>query len=130
MPRTDDTPPSVLQVAHAMLFSAGLVSLLIAIFSAHALWYVIAGPCLAVSGGLILVGSRLTFDGPIGDVLRAALGASTVRRLNVRAVIWVFAGLLISVWGLERMRAERNDRPFKEPLAAHASAAPQYWHAI
>jgi hypothetical protein len=108
-----------MQIAHAIAFSTGLVTLIIATFSTHALWYVIAGPCLALSGGLILVGCRLTFHGAVGDALRAALGASKVRRLNLRAVVWVLAGIWISVYGVDRMRAERNvARDPADPVAA------------
>jgi hypothetical protein len=114
-----DAPPSGMQIAHALAFSAGLVAMIIGTFTNHGVWYVIAGPCLVLSGALILVGCRLTFRGPVGDALRAVLGASKVRRLNLRAVVWVIAGLWISVYGVERMRAERNvERDFNDPVAA------------
>jgi hypothetical protein len=121
MIRQYDSPPSNLQIAHATAFSGGLVSLLIGTFTGRSIWFVASGPCLAVSGILILLGCRITFGGPIGTVLRASLGASRVRRLNLRALVWVFAGALISVWGIQRMRAERNsERLLQEPIAAEA----------
>jgi hypothetical protein len=108
-----------MQIAHALTFSLGLVALIVGTFTTHGIWYVIAGPCLVLSGGLILVGCRLTFRGVVGDVLRAALGASKVRRLNLRAIVWVLAGVWLSIYGVERMRSERNvEHDVTEPVAA------------
>lgn len=123
-----EAPPSGMQIAHAIAFSTGLASLVIGAFSTHAVWYVIAGPCLALSGALILIGCRLTFPGAVGEVLRTVLGASKIRRLNLLAVAWVLAGLWISVYGVERMRAERNvDRDFSAPVAARSLPFRSSW---
>ena len=117
MSNTRAVAPSGLQVAHAAAFSLGLLALVVGVFINQPIWYLIAGPCLTLSGGLILVGLRVTFAGPAGEMLRAALGASQVRRISVRAVFWVLAGLLITIWGVERMRAQRNSEPpLQEPL--------------
>lgn len=108
--------PSALQVAHAALFSLGLVALLVSTFTRDAHWLLLAGPCLTTSGALILIGSRITFSGPVGDVLRAALGSSRVRKMRMRAVIWVVAGILISVSGVQCVRAKQEADSVQDPL--------------
>lgn len=112
--------PSTLQVAHAALFSLGLVALLVGTFTRDPHWLLFAGPCLTGSGALILIGSRITFRGPVGDVLRAALGASRVRKMHVRAVVWVVAGILISLYGVQCVRTTRDADSVQDPLVTKA----------
>jgi len=71
---------------------------------------------LTASGTLILIGSRITFSGPVGDMLRAILGQSRVRQIHLRAVVWVVAGILISVYGAQCVRATRDVDSVQDPL--------------
>jgi len=105
---------SPLQVAHAALFSVGLVALLVSTFTRDPLWLLVAGPCLTASGSLILIGSRITFRGPVGHMLRAVLGQSRVRQIHLRAVVWVVAGILISLYGMQCVRATRDVDPVQD----------------
>lgn len=107
--------PSPLQVAHAALFSVGLVALLVSTFTRDPHWLLVAGPCVTASGALIFIGSRITFRGPVGDVLRAVLGQSRVRQIRVRAVVWVVAGILISMSGVQCVRAARDSDSVQDP---------------
>lgn len=114
---------SGLQIAHAVAFAIGLVALLIGTFNTRGVWYLVAGPCLAVSGGLILLGYQLTFRGPVGRVLRTVLGRPTLARLNLQAWFWVLAGIWIVLLGVDRLRAEhRVTEPTPKGLALVAPA--------
>lgn len=94
-----DPQPSAFQVIHASTFSLGLVALMAAAVTADPRWYLLSGPALIASGVLILLGCRITFRGPIGQMLRTALGPGFVRRATARGWVWLLIGVLISVWG-------------------------------
>ncbi len=108
---------SPLVLLHAFVFAAGLLGALVGIVTGDAPWFFVAGPCLIVSGALVLLGTRITFTGPTGAVLRAALGPARVRGISLRAVVWILAGLLLCVWALKVARSERDDEQLlQEPL--------------
>ena len=112
----DLSSTSRLALVHALAFATGLVATLIGLVTLHASWLFAAGPCLTLSGVLIVVGSRITFAGPAGDLLRAVLGPARVRGINLRAIVWIVAGILVFVSGFEVLRRERELLPFEEPL--------------
>jgi hypothetical protein len=117
---------SAFELLHGAAFGAGLGALAIGAFSTHALWYLVAAPCLVSSGMLVLFGCRLTLHGPLGDALRAVLGASKLTRVHLRALLWIVAGIWIGVLGVERLRVQRDDeRPLQEPLVIRAGASSQ-----
>jgi CBS-domain-containing membrane protein len=103
--------PSSLQLVHAGAFSCGLVATLAGVTTSNPYWHLVGGPCLALSGALILVGCRITFRGPVGQVMRAALGSARVTRLNLRGIFWLLAGILLSVWGVQGIRSQRENEP-------------------
>lgn len=115
---TDQTDPpiSALQVIHASTFSAGLVALMAAALTSNPYWYLLSGPLMAVSGALVLLGCQITFRGPAGAIVRAALGESYLRRATVRGVIWLVLGVLISVWGVIGVRTQRDLQPLHDPM--------------
>jgi hypothetical protein len=109
---TDTTArPSALVLLQTAIFFAGM-ALLIASTVFHTAWLpLIAGPCIALSGVLLLVGVRITFAGPVGDLLRTVLGSTSVRRAQLRAALWITIGVAVSVWGLQRLRAAHDTDP-------------------
>ncbi|HKU43210.1 MAG TPA: hypothetical protein VJR89_33850 [Polyangiales bacterium] len=111
-----DPPLSSLQVVHACAFSGGLVAYMAAVLTSNPALYLLAGPLLAASGALILLGCRITFRGPLGDIMRVALGRGVVRRATTRGVIWLVLGLLISVWGVTRVRRHDELEQLREPM--------------
>lgn len=109
-------PPSRLQLAHALAFACGLFGTLAGTLTANPYFFLIAGPCLSLSGVLILLGSRVAFRGPSGNMLRSLLGTSRILRLNLHAVVWILAGMLVSAWGVEGVRQRTSDRILPDPL--------------
>jgi hypothetical protein len=108
----------VLALLHASLFSAGLLCLLVGLAIDLPYLLVVAGPCLAASGLLIWVGSRITLMGPLGDALRLALGRTRVVTLHVRAVVWLLVGILVTLWGVRAMHDAQREPPlYRQPLA-------------
>lgn len=107
---------SALPVIHASAFSAGLVAFMAAAMTSNPYWYLVAGPLLALSGALILIGCRITFRGPVGEIMRAALGEGFLRRATARGVIWLVLGILISVWGATSVRRHRDLGELHDPL--------------
>jgi len=103
---------------HALLFSAGLLGLLVGAFVHVPALLVASGPMLAMSGVLIWIGSRITFAGPLGDVLRIALGRRRVITLHARAVVWLLIGALVTAWGVHGLHHPPRDEPLlRQPLA-------------
>jgi|SRR4051812_29823892 hypothetical protein len=113
-----DFSASPLQLAHAAAFATGLVAILAGLLTANPYWFVVGGPCLAVSGMLILVGCRITLGGQVGRALRAVLGPARLTRVSLRGVFWLLAGILVTVWGVHNVRARHEAQPFPERLAA------------
>ncbi|HKU43367.1 MAG TPA: hypothetical protein VJR89_34635 [Polyangiales bacterium] len=118
LPRREGSP-SRLQLAHALSFACGLFGTLAGAVTHNPYYFLVAGPCLSISGALILLGSRITFRGPVGATLRAVLGASRVRRLNLQAIVWLVAGILVSAWGVDRVR-HRDAQPIIDEPAIGA----------
>ena len=102
--------PSKLELVHAIAFGVGLASFVLGTLSPRSLWYLVAGPSLILSGALVLLGVQLTFQGTLGTTLRALLGTSQLVRFRLRAWLWIVAGIWIGVLGLERLRAERQEK--------------------
>lgn len=111
-----DPPLSSLQVIHASAFSAGLVTLMAAALTSNPAWYLLSGPLLALSGALILVGWQVTFRGPIGNIMRAALGPDPYRRAITRGVVWFVIGVLVSAWGAVSLRRHEQLEHQGEPM--------------
>lgn len=110
------SPPRVI-IIHALVFSAGILSMLAGVATESGGLLLAAGVCLTLSGALIWVGSRIAFAGPAGELLRVVLGPPRVRGINLRAVLWIVAGVLTVLWGLAVLRSQRGDeRPLQEPL--------------
>ena len=119
-----DPPLSALPVIHASTFSAGLVTLMAAALTSNPYWYLLSGPLLAVSGVLVLLGCQITFRGPAGAIIRAALGEGYLRRATVRGVIWLVVGVLISVWGAIRVQSYQETQPLHDPLLTQVLRPP------
>lgn len=118
-----DPALSRFQIAHAVAFAVGLTALLIGTFSTRGLWYLVAGPCLTVSGGLILLGYHLTFRGAVGRALRTVLGRPKLAKMNLRAWFWVLAGIWIALLGIDRMRAAHSEPAAQSLRRAESLAA-------
>jgi len=115
-------PPLVM--LHAGLFSLGVVTLLVGLVINLPGLLLLAGPCLSLSGVLIWVGSRITFAGPLGDMLRLALGRTRVITIHLRALIWLLVGIAVTVYAVDRMRASDREPPLRDqPLAPRAESA-------
>lgn len=130
---------SRLAVVHAVVYAAGLVLLIGGIFGHAPVLLLLAGPCLAVSGALIWVGTHISLAGPVGGMLRKLLGPSRVASMHLRAVFWILAGLLVTAWGISALRdhspqdapqdpliglSESNATPFPGALVVSADTAP------
>jgi hypothetical protein len=114
--------PSRLVIAHAFIFASAVVCLTFGAFLEKPELLLVAGPCFLISGLLIWVGNRVTLSGPIGAVLRMALGPSQLLTLRVRALIWILAGVAVTAWGIEEVRQARDREPLllEEPMATLA----------
>jgi hypothetical protein len=109
-----------LAVVHAVVYAAGLLLLISGIFGHAPVLLLLAGPCLAVSGALIWVGTHVTLTGPVGGMLRKLLGPSRVVSMHMRAVFWMLAGVLVMLWGLVALRAHGSQLPLQDPLIGRA----------
>lgn len=109
---------SRLAVVHAVVYAAGLVLLVAGIFGQVPVLLLLAGPCLAVSGALIWVGTHISLTGPVGGMLRKLLGPSRVVSMHLRAVFWILAGVLVTAWGLVGLRAGPQLAP-QDPVIGH-----------
>lgn len=104
-------------VVHAVVYATGLLVLVAGIFAHAPFLLLVAGPCLAISGALIWVGTHITLAGPVGDMLRKLLGRSRVASMHLRAAFWVLVGVLVTVWGAAALRAsERELRAPQDPM--------------
>jgi hypothetical protein len=122
--KLDRKRPSRLVLLHGALFSVGVATLLVGWTIAAPSLLLVSGPCLSLSGLLIWVGSRITFAGPLGAALRAALGRTRVFTLHLRAVIWLLLGILITAWGIHGLLDARDREPplLRQPLATNVGA--------
>jgi hypothetical protein len=118
---------SRLAVLHACIYAAGIVLLVAGLFGQVAYLLVLAGPCLAISGGLIWVGTQISLAGPVGKILRGLLGRSRVATMQLRAAFWVLAGLLVTLWGIAGMRAGDQPPAFtpSDPMISALFGSPQ-----
>ena len=114
LPRREPSP-SRLQVAHALSFACGLFGTLAGVVTRNPDYFLFAGPSLSISGALILLGSRMMFRSPVGDALRAALGASRRRLLHFHGVFWLIAGIAVTAWGVAHVRRQSIDPLYDEP---------------
>lgn len=85
-----------------------MLLLLAGLFARTPYLLVLAGPCLAISGGLIWVGTHITLTGPVGGILRGLLGRSRVATLHLRAVFWILLGVFVMLWGIASIRSSRG----------------------
>ena len=107
---------SRLAVVHAVTYAVGLVLLIAGIFARAPVLLLLAGPCLAVSGALIWVGTHHSLAGPVGGMLRKLLGPSRVVSMHLRAVFWILAGLLVMAWGLAGLRGRGTQVAPQDPV--------------
>jgi hypothetical protein len=107
---------SRLAVVHAVVYATGLVLLIAGIFGRTPALLLLAGPCLAVSGALIWVGTHISLTGPVGGMLRKLLGPSRVVSMHLRAVFWILAGVLITAWGLVGLRGHSPELVPEDPV--------------
>lgn len=115
---------SRLAVVHAVVYAAGLVLLIAGIFGHVPVLLLLAGPCLAVSGALIWVGTHISLTGPVGGMLRKLLGPSRVASMHLRAVFWILAGVLVTAWGFVGLRGQGPQLAPQDPLIGlHAPSA-------
>lgn len=109
---------SMLSVVHAALFTLGIMTFLAGIALRVPALLTVSGPCLASSGALIWVGSRITLAGPLGDALRLALGRTRLVTIRIRAVLWVVIGVLVTLLGIQGLQRSPEDMPEQgAPLA-------------
>jgi hypothetical protein len=106
-----DQPTARLAIVHAVVFAAGVLLLVVGLLAHVPQLLIVAGPCFVMAGLLVALGTRITFAGPIGSVLRAALGRTRVLTRYLRATLWILAGVLATAWGVERMRAGEHRGP-------------------
>jgi hypothetical protein len=117
-----ESEPSRLVLVHACVFIAGILSLFLAVFTDTPILMLFAGPLFVFSGLLIWVGSRVTFSGPMGQLLRAALGGTRVALLRLRTLLWIAAGVLITLYGIDRMHeVEREEQMPPDPAVGHTA---------
>jgi hypothetical protein len=114
---------SRLAVVHAVVYAAGLVLLIAGIFGRVPVLLLVAGPCLAVSGALIWVGTQITLTGPVGGMLRKLLGPSRVASMHLRALFWILAGVLVTAWGFVGLARHGDELSPQDPLIGNC--APQ-----
>lgn len=93
-----------LERLHAAIFSAGTIATLVGLIVSSPPLLMTAGACFIVTGLLILVGSRITMRGPLGDTLRVALGRRRVFTMHLRGVLWVMLGLALIVLSIQALR--------------------------
>jgi len=117
---------SRLAVLHASVYALGLLLLVAGVFAHSAYLLVFAGPCLVMSGALIWVGTRIGLGGPVGQILRAILGRSRIATMQLRALFWVLAGILVLLWGIAGLRAARDPRSFPEDPMIGARVMTRY----
>lgn len=98
-----DPAPSRLVFAHAAIFTAGVLTFFLSVVGSTPYLLLVSGPCFIVSGILVGLGTRITLAGPLGGLLRAALGGPRVTMLWIRALVWIGAGLLVTFYGIERL---------------------------
>jgi hypothetical protein len=110
-----------LAVVHAVVYAVGLLLLISGIFGEAPLLLLLAGPCLAVSGALIWVGTHISLAGPVGAMLRKLLGPSRVVSMHLRALFWVLAGLLVTIWGLASLRTQESPMSPQDPVIGLAT---------
>lgn len=103
-------------VVHAVVYAAGLLLLIAGIFGEKPALLLLAGPCLAVSGALIWVGTQITLAGPVGAMLRKLLGPSRVVSMHLRAAFWVLAGVLVTIWGISDLQAHDTELTPQDPV--------------
>lgn len=94
----------------------GLVLLIAGIFGQVPVLLLLAGPCLAMSGALIWVGTHISLTGPVGGMLRKLLGPSRVVSMHLRALFWILAGVLVTAWGLVGLRGQDPQLVPQDPL--------------
>lgn len=94
---------SRLAVVHAVVYAAGLLLLVAGFFGRLPLLLIVSGPCLALSGALIWVGTQISLAGPVGAMLRKLLGPSRLASMHMRAAFWVVAGVLVTLWGFSQL---------------------------
>ena len=107
---------SRLAAVHAVVYAAGVLLLIAGIFGQVPMLLLLAGPCLAVSGALIWVGTQITLAGPVGAMLRKLLGPSRVVSMHLRAAFWVLAGVLVTIWGMTNLRAHDAEVSPQDPV--------------
>ena len=107
---------SRLAVVHAVTYAVGLVLLIAGIFGQAPVLLLVAGPCLAVSGALIWVGTHISLTGPVGGMLRKLLGPSRVVSMHLRAVFWILAGALVTAWGFVGLRGHGPQLAPQDPV--------------
>ena len=110
---------SRLAVVHAVVYAAGLVLLVAGIFGQVPVLLLLAGPCLAVSGALIWVGTHISLAGPVGGMLRKMLGPSRVVSMHLRAVFWILAGVLVTAWGFVGLHGQGPQIVPQDPVIGH-----------
>lgn len=107
---------------HALAYTLGMILLVAGLLSHKPSLFLIAGPCLAISGGLIWAGTHFTLAGPVGQILRRILGRSRVATLHLRAALWVGVGILITIWGLSALRAATREQIMpQDPVISRAA---------
>lgn len=111
-------------MVHAVVYAAGLVFLIAGIFGHVPVLLLLAGPCLAVSGALIWVGTHISLTGPVGGMLRQLLGPSRVVSMHLRAVFWILAGVLVTAWGLVGLRGNGPQLVPEDPVIGQVSFCP------
>jgi len=109
---------SRLAVLHACVYAAGIILLVAGLFGQAAYLLLLAGPCLAISGALIWVGTQISLAGPVGNILRGLLGRSRVATMQLRAAFWVLAGVLVTLWGIASMHEPQQFMP-SDPAISH-----------
>jgi len=114
-----------LAMVHAVVFSLGVLLAVGGLVGHQPYLLVVAGPCLVFAGFMVALGTHISLTGPVGGMLRAALGHTRVVTRYLRAVVWILAGILVSAWGLERLRAgEQHGPPVLQDPAVSQTARP------
>lgn len=120
--------PSRLVFVHAAVFTAGVVTFFLGVLATTPYLLLLSGPCFFLSGILIALGVRVTLAGPFGALLRTALGGPRVTLLWLRALVWIAAGVLVTLYAVDRLIEQQRRESLPPESIVGVTAAPGRRH--
>lgn len=116
--------PSRLVFVHAAVFTVGVVTFFLGVLATTPYLLLVSGPCFFLSGILIAFGVRVTLTGPFGALLRTALGGPRVTLLWLRALVWIAAGVLVTLYAVDRLIDQKRRESLPPEFIAGFAAEP------